>query len=321
MTLIRTRNSGRCTTGPGAGRRLVASLCAALLSVTGCTSGTHGDSAAVDPRHPPVRVTSFDFPESQILAEIYADALQRSGYPVTRLMGLGSREVVEPALQQGLVDLVPEYAGSALRFLGVVAVAGDSATVSQTRLAAALAVHGVAVPALSPAQDQNGVAVTAGTARARGLRRISDLGPVAHSLTFGGPPECPERPFCLAGLQSLYGLRFQRFLPLPSRDVIAEALDSGEIDVGMLETTDPHLADGKLVALADDRRLQPAENVVPVVRRTLLDAYGPALTRVLDSVSAQLTTTSLAELNRRAVIDGVPVAQVAEDWLKASPMR
>ena len=103
--------------------------------------------------------------------------------------------------------------------------------------------------------------------------------------------------------------------------MIAEALDSGEIDVGMLETTDPHLADGKLVALADDRRLQPPENVVPVVRRTLLDVYGPAFTRVLDSVSAQLTTTSLAELNRRAVIDGVPVPQVAEDWLKASPGR
>jgi osmoprotectant transport system substrate-binding protein len=100
--------------------------------------------------------------------------------------------------------------------------------------------------------------------------------------------------------------------------VIAAALDTGEIGVGMLETTDPHLAGGKLVALADDRRLQPAENVVPLVRRTLIDAYGPAFTRILDSVSAQLTTISLAELNRRAVIDGVPVARVAEDWFKTS---
>ena len=320
MTVLRARNSGPGTPGPGVGRRL-ASACAGLLLVTGCTSGPSGDTAAVDPRHPPVRVTSFDFPESQILAEIYADALQRNGYPVIRLMGVGSREVVEPALQQGLVDLVPEYAGSALTFLGVVAVATDSPAVSQTHLAAALAAHGVAVPALSPAQDQNGVAVTTGTARARGLRRISDLGPVAQSLTFGGPPECPERPFCLAGLQSLYGLRFQRFLPLPSGEVIAAALDTGEIDVGMLNTTAPQLAGGKLVALADDRRLQPAENVVPLVRRTVLDAYGPAFTRVLDSVSAQLTTTSLAQLNRRAVLDGVPVARVAEDWLNTSRVR
>ena len=321
MTVLRAGNSGRCTPGPGVGRRLVASACAALLLVTGCTSGPSGDAAAVDPRHPPVRVTSFDFPESQILAEIYADALQRHGYPVIRLMGVGSREVVEPALQQGLVDLVPEYAGSALTFLGVVAVAGDRPAVLQTRLAAALAAHGVAVPALSPAQDQNGIAVTAGTARARGLRRISDLGPVAQSLTFGGPPECPERPFCLAGLQSLYRLRFQRFMPLPSGEVIATALDTGEIDVGMLNTTAAQLAGGKLVALADDRRLQPAENVVPVVRRTVLDAYGPAFTRVLDSVSAQLTTTSLAQLNRRAVLDGVPVVRVAEDWLNTSRVR
>jgi osmoprotectant transport system substrate-binding protein len=321
MKLVRISNSRRCTTRARVGNRIVASLCAALMFVTSCTAGSNHDAISVDPRHPPVRVASFDFPESQILAEIYADALQRNGYPVTRLIGLGSREVVEPALQQGLVDLVPEYAGSALQFLGVVAVAGSSPAASQTRLAAALAPHGVAVPTLSPAQDQNGVAVEAGTARARGLRRISDLGPIAHSLTFGGPPECAERPFCLAGLQSLYRLRFQRFLPLPSGDVIAAALDNGEIEVGMLETTDPHLASGKLVALADDRRLQPAENVVPVVRRTLIDAYGPAFTRVLDAVSAQLTTIGLAQLNRRAVIDGVPVAQVAEDWLKTNPVR
>jgi osmoprotectant transport system substrate-binding protein len=319
MTVLRIR---RCaTTRPGAGRTLAAAMCAVLIWLTGCSSDSQGHAGTVDPRRPVVRIASFDFPESQILAQIYADALQRGGYPVTVLLGVGSREVVEPALQQGLIDLVPEYAGSALRFLGVAPKSGDSPAVLRARLAAAQAGHGVTALSPSPAQDQNGVVVTAAAARVRGLRRISDLGPLAPSLTFGGPPECPERPFCLGGLRNVYGLRFQRFLPMPTGDVIAAALDTGEIDVGMLETTDPHSADGKLVALVDDRGLQPAENVVPVVRRTVIDVYGAAFSHVLDSVSAQLTTTGLGRLNRRAVIDGVAVAQVAKDWLNTRPVR
>jgi len=276
-----------------------------------------------------VRVASFDFPESRVLAEIYATALQVRGYPVTRTLGLGSREVVEPAMEQGLVDLVPEYAGSALRFLQSAAAsstspAGAESSVTTavadaaTSLSAALGERGLVALAFAAAEDQNGVAVTAATATARGLHQVSDLAPIASSLAFGGPPECPERPFCLAGLRDRYDLRFRAFLPMPSRQITAEALLDAEIDVGMLETTDPHLGDARIVHLADDRGLQPAENVVPVVRRQVAERYGSGLADVVNTVSAKLTTAGVVELNRRVVLAGAPADRVAVDWLRSN---
>ena len=101
--------------------------------------------------------------------------------------------------------------------------------------------------------------VTGDLARRHNLVRISDLAPGPPAVD-RGPARCPERPLCLEGLQDVYRLRFARFKPMPTRDVTAAELDSGEIDVGMLDTTNPHLIDNDLVQLQDDRRLQPAEN-------------------------------------------------------------
>jgi osmoprotectant transport system substrate-binding protein len=98
--------------------------------------------------------------------------------------------------------------------------------------------------------------------------------------------------------------------------VTAAALDTGEIDVGMIETTNPNLVKADLVQLADDRRLQPADNVVPVVRREVLDVYGPQLVRLVNAVSAQLTTVELTRLNLQ-VLDGQPAADAASAWLRA----
>jgi osmoprotectant transport system substrate-binding protein len=177
------------------------------------------------------------------------------------------------------------------------------------------------VAAFAPAEDRNGFVVTGDLARRRGLRRISDLKPLAGRLTLGGPPECPDRPLCLKGLRDRYGLEFARFKAMPSRQVTAAALDTGEIDVGMIETTDASLTGQDLVQLRDDRGLQPAENVVPVVRRQVLDAYGPALGRLLDAVSAQLTTAGLMELNRQVTVEGQPPGQVAAAWLRSHPLQ
>ena len=144
--------------------------------------------------------------------------------------------------------------------------------------------------AYAPAVDRNGFVVSGDLARRRGLEKLSDLAPMASQLVIGGPPECP-RPLCLKGLQDVYKLEFARFEAKPSRDVTAAELKTGEIDVGMIDTTNPNLVkQGELVQLQDDRHLQPADNVVPVLRREVLDAYGPALVRLVNAVSAQLTT-------------------------------
>jgi osmoprotectant transport system substrate-binding protein len=273
-----------------------------------------------DARRPPVVVASFDFPESELLAELYGQALRGRGFPVELVTRLGTREVVEPALEQGKVDLVPEYLGTALDFLEGAQTATADAAATHARLRQAFAARGVGVQALAPAEDRNGFVVTGDLARRRSLERISDLAPLAPRLAFGGPPECPERPLCLQGLRDRYGLQFARFVAMPSRQVTAAALKTREIDVGMIETTDPSLVGQDLVQLRDDRRLQPAENVVPVVRRQVLEAYGPSLGRALDAVSAELTTAGLTELNQQMVVEQQPAGQVAARWLRAHPV-
>jgi osmoprotectant transport system substrate-binding protein len=292
---------------------------ALLLLAAGCDRDRPPPGPPEDPRRPTIRLASFDFPESELLAQLYGQALGQHGFPVEQVVQLGAREVVAPALEQGKVDMVPEYQGSALNFLNDrdrVATADQALT--HARLEQAFAPRGVSVLAYAPAQDRNGFVVSGDLARRHGLEKLSDLTPMARRLSFGGPPECAQRPLCLEGLEDVYKLRFARFEPMPSRDVTAAALGTGEIDVGMIDTTDPNLLKPgtDLVQLADDKRLQPADNVVPVVRREVVDAYGPPLVRLVNAVSARLSTADLTSLNRQ-VADGQPAAQVATAWLRA----
>jgi osmoprotectant transport system substrate-binding protein len=308
--------------GQGAPRAAAAPIMVLVLVVL-LAAGCQRDESPPppeDPRRPTIQLASFDFPESEILGELYGQALRQRGLPVELVVQLGAREVVAPALQQGKVDMVPEYLGSALNFLNDRdRVATADAALTHARLEQAFAPRGVSVLAFAPAQDRNGFVVTGDLARRHSLEKLSDLVPMASQLVFGGPPECPHRPLCLKGLQDHYGLRFERFEAMLSRAVTAAALDSGEIDVGMIETTDPNLIEADLVQLADDRNLQPADNVVPVVRREVLDAYGPPMVALLNAVSAQLTTAELTRLNRQ-VAEGQPAADAATAWLRAHPI-
>jgi osmoprotectant transport system substrate-binding protein len=304
---------------PGARRAATAPLVALTLLVllaAGCDRGQQAPPPPEDPRRPTIQVASFDFPESEILGQLYGQALRQHGYPVELVVQLGARELVEPALEQGKVDLVPEYLGSALNFLNDRdRVATADPRLTHARLEQAFAPRGVSVLQFAPAEDRNGFVVTGDLARRRGLDQISELRPLAGQMTMGGPPECPQRPLCLKGLQDVYGLRFARFEAMPSRAVTAAALETGEIHVGMIDTTDASLVDADLVQLADDRKLQPADNVVPVVRREVVDAYGPALVRLLNAVSAQLTTRDLTGLNHQ-VAEGHPAADAVASWLR-----
>jgi osmoprotectant transport system substrate-binding protein len=304
----------------GGRRKFAVGLLVVLAALAaGCDRDQAPAGPPEDPRRPTIQLASFDFPESELLGQLYGQALGQHGFPVEQVVRLGSREVVAPALEQGKVDMVPEYLGSALNFLNDrnrVATADPALT--HARLEQAFAPRGVSVLAYAPAQDRNGFVVTGDTARRRGLEKLSDLAPLAGQLSFGGPPECAQRPLCLQGLEDVYKLRFARFEPMPSRDVTADALETGEIDVGMIDTTDPNLLEpgADLVQLADDKRLQPADNVVPVVRREVVDAYGPPLVRLLNAVSAQLTTAELTRLNLQ-VAGGQPAADAASAWLRA----
>ena len=263
-----------------------------------------------------ITVASFNFPESVLLGEIYGQALEGEGFAVKRQLGLGARELVEPSLERGLVEFVPEYSGSALEFLtrGEGFATSDEA-LTHDRLEQVFAERGVAVLAPAPAQDQNGFAVTSETADRYGLRSISQLVPEAPELTFGGPPECPERPLCLGGLEDVYGLEFGSFQTLDAGGPVSvTALRSGTVDVALLFTTDAAIDLYDFVLLYDDLGLQPAENVTPVVREEVVEAHGDAFVRLVDSVSALLTTGDLRELNAR-VAEGQSPREVATAWL------
>lgn len=263
-----------------------------------------------------ITVASFNFPESVLLAELYAQAIEGAGLPVERVLDLGPREIVLPALEKGLVELVPEYAGSALAFVSLgEAEASSDPVETETALRALLEPAGVSVLEPSPAQDQNAFGVTAATAARYDLRTVSDLAPIASQLVFGGPPECPQRPLCLPGLEVVYGLRFGTFVALDSGGprTIA-ALRGGAVDVAVLFSSDGALEQNDLVLLVDDLGLQPAENVTPVIREEAL-ARWPQLQRVIDAVSSTLSTDQLRQMNAAIATLGRPPASVAAEWL------
>ena len=300
----------------GAAGLALAIVCAAC---TACTAGRSppGPASAGDAGPGVITVGSFDFPESVLLAYLYAGALSARGYPVRVLPDLGSRELVEPALMTGLVQLVPEYTGSALEFVSLGrahAIADVAATAAA--LANWMAARGIVTARPAAAQDANAIVVTGAAASRYRLRTISDLAR-APGLVFGGPPECPERPDCLPGLRRTYGLRFRAFAALDAGGPLTrQALEAGDIGVALLFTTDPAIRARHLVELADNRDLQPAENVIPVLRRATADRYGPGLLAALDAVSARLSTDALTALNAQVELDGRDPRAVARSWLR-----
>lgn len=293
---------------------------AVLLLATGASCGGGAEADGNDPVSAnAIVVGSFDFSESVLLAEIYATALEENGFPVAREFGLGSREIVQPALEQDRIDLVPEYLGAAVTF---VTLGETTATASSDDMHALLEEEleekGIVVLDYARAQDQNGFVVTEDTATRYNLIRLSDLKPFAPELDFGGPPECADRSTCLLGLESVYDLHFREFEPLDvgGPETVA-ALEGAEVDVALLFTTDPIIEEKDLVLLEDDKKLQPAENVVPFMRQEAIDRHGDDVVETIDAVTHELTTERLRHLNERMTLSGQRPRSVATDWLRS----
>ena len=283
-------------------------LVAATIVLAGCVRQSSDTTTAASVLHDDaITIASFNFPESETLADVYAIALTRAGYDVNLQLNLGARELVDPALERGLVEFVPEYAGTALAFVSAQAERATDPETTHDLLRSAFAQRGVEVLAAAPGQDQNGVAVTGATAAKYDLQTISDLERVASQLTLGGPPECPERPFCLPGLERAYDLHFAGFTPLDSGGPVTRAaISAGQIDAGILFTSDGAIDGSHLVLLQDDRQLQPAENITPVVREEVIERYGSSFVTVVNSVSGLLTTHALRAMNAQVATHQTP---------------
>ena len=282
------------------------------LVTVGCAPTRTAQTTTTDDA---ITVASFNFDESQVVAEIYAQALEGAGFTVHRLSQVGTRELVIPAMERGLIEIVPEYAGSAVSFLGGTPTSDEVRT--HDELSELFGERAIDVLDAAQAQNHNALVVSDEVAESLSLRRISDLIPYAAGMTLGGPSECPERDLCLPGLEDTYHLRFDAFLPLDGGgSFTAEAIERGTVDIGVMFTTDGVLDEGNLVALEDDLRLQPAENLTPLVREDTIERFGPGLALALDQVSALLTTDALRTLNGQ-VSQGADPAEVAHEWLEA----
>ncbi|MEY2478900.1 MAG: osmoprotectant transport system substrate-binding protein [Actinomycetota bacterium] len=286
-----------------------------LLSAAACGDDSGGGtSSETTVAKGSVTVGSFNFSESVLLANLYAQALDGAGYKTTVRANLGAREVVFPALEKGEIDLVPEYLGNALAFVAKdEAKPGDDEAATVTKLKAALEPKKLSLLTPSKATDGDIIAVSKATADKYNLKKISDLAPVAKDLTLGGPPECPTRITCGLGLDQVYGLKFKAFKALDTGGPITKAaLEKDEVQVARLFSADAAIKEKSFVILDDDKFIQPAGNVVPVISTELVD---DEITAVLDKVSSTLTTDDLTTMNTKIDVDKEDADKVAHDYL------
>jgi osmoprotectant transport system substrate-binding protein len=283
--------------------------------VAGCTASDAGRTPTPAPGETGVIAVGVSgaFAENQIVAEMYAQVLEHAGYRVERHLDLRSRETSQSALEAGQIDVKPEYLSSLLLFLDPSAEASaDAADVARLN-ARLLRPRGITLLTPSPAEDTNQFVANAETAERFNLTTMSSLIPVADQLAVGGPPECPLRPFCLPGLKRVYGIVFNDFIPLDAGGPLTvDALRRDEVQVGLLFSTDPRIEQQGFVPLVDDRRLQDAENITPVIRSEKLNNE---IRGLLDAVSARLSAEEMTDLVGQVVIDRQAVATVATGFL------
>jgi len=257
-------------------------------------------------------VGSKDVIGAQILSQAYGQALEASGYHVTFKDNIGRTEAVYPLLEQGDIDLYGEFGGTWLEYRGGVPSA-DSTT---TFRAIEDELQGSNVVAVGPAsaRDVNAFYVLKKTAQKYNLRNVSDLKAIAPQLTFGGPPECLDRPLCLGSKsQQLYGLQFKDVKKLDAGGVLTnQALDDGTVDVAEL-FTGSSVIKSDYVMLRDDKGLQPADNPIALVNKGRVTKD---LTKVIAAVNAKLTAPAYRRTSLQVLNDKDDPSVVVKQWLK-----
>jgi osmoprotectant transport system substrate-binding protein len=263
-----------------------------------------------------ITVGSKNFTEQKVLGEIYAQAFEAAGYTVEKQLNLGDEKTALKALEGGDIDAYPEYTGTALlSFFGVAAdklPKDEGAAYDQAR--EGFAEKNLTAFEPTPFTSSNEVAVTKETAEENSLTTISDLESVAGEFTMYGSPECRQRLDCLLGLQQVYGLEFQRFVPV---DIALrhEVLTKGQADVSIVFTTDPQIQREEFVLLEDDKGMFPPYNSTLVMRNEIAEQGGAALEEVVAMVNEGLTDEAMQELNARVDLDKKTPEEVAGEYL------
>jgi osmoprotectant transport system substrate-binding protein len=311
----------RLTTGLLGGAAVVATLALAACG----SSGTGGNGSSSNPLAPSaskgsVVVGSANFPEDELVAEIYIQALQGKGVKVTPKLNIGAREVYYPEVKNGTITILPEYNG-ALLFTSVNPKATGSSTAQVNAALKASLPSSMEMLNSAPAQDKDSVTVTHALAKKDHLTSISDLKKYAKNVVIGGPPEFKTRQEGLVGLESksIYGLQFKAFDPLDeSGPVTLKALTSGKVQAADVFTTTPQIISDHLVSLADPKSLFAAQNVTPLVYKK---GVTPTIIATLNAVSAKLTTDALLQMDKAVILDHQNYSTVAAGFLSAVGLK
>ncbi|MEU6576765.1 ABC transporter substrate-binding protein [Streptomyces sp. NPDC046805] len=289
-------------------RRRTTALTALVLTLTGCTTGPSLENRGAVTAPPGDRhqltIGSAGFTESDLLAQMYALLLNQAGYR-TSLITVSNRELYEPALESGQIDVVPEYAATLADWLNAKTHGADAPPAgspdlhtTMTALRRLAAPRGLTVLSPGKAVDQNAFAVSRSYARRHHLRTLGDLGASGLKVRLAAGDECVQRPYCEPGLKETYGIDITGVDPKGVGTTQAKrAVQSGRDQMVLTTTTDATLDEFGLVILADDKHLQNADYVVPVVGRAR--AGGEGVTKVLGKLNDVLTTADLASLNRQ----------------------
>lgn len=299
-------------------RRLSASCLALVMVLALSACGGEEEPAKTVAEPAPLRIGTKNFTESDIVGQLYKQALDAKGVPAELQSTVGTTEVINLALRDGSLDMYPEYVGVLLSEVDKI----------ERRPATAAAAYRLAKQAeerrrftlleQTPFSDENALAVTRAFARREGVRSISDLARLGSKATLGAPPEFDNRFEGMIGLRARYGLRKLTMKPFDIGLQYAP-LDRGRIEVARVSTTDSQLASGRYTLLADPKRLFAKQHVAPLISRKALAEHGPLLVQTLNAVSALLTTPVMRNLNAKAVKGSA--AAVADAFLRANGLK
>jgi osmoprotectant transport system substrate-binding protein len=291
--------------------KFIAGLAAAALglSMSACGSDpTEGKKSASDT----ITVGSAAFPENEIIAEIYAQALEAGGVKVNKKLNIGAREAYIPALKNGEIDLLPEYSGNLLAYLDPKATATSEADIEDA-LVDALP-DNLDVLDAAKAEDKDSLNVTSEFADKNDIATIADLKKV-KDLKLGANPEFKTRPYGIPGLEKVYGITGITFIPIGDSGgpKTLKSLVDGDVDVADIYSTTPSILANKLVTLEDPENLIAAQQVVPLIND---EKASDKVQKILDGISAQLTTQDLLDLNSKNQGDDKTAPDVlAKEWL------
>jgi glycine betaine/choline ABC-type transport system substrate-binding protein len=319
-------------------RVLLAALAALALTlgIAACGGGSDttssetseeggGSATAIQPNPENGKVSltigSKNFPEQEILGEIYAQALTAAGYKVKSALNLGSETVALKAVKTGQISGYPEYASTALTsFFGLEPEEVPSdATEAWEKANEEFEKEGLQAFEPTPFASANAVGTTTETAEKYGLKTVSDLEGVSEKLSLYGSPECRQRIDCLAGLEKLYGLKFKSFTPVDI-GLRYTVLEKGQADLSILFTTDPQLSaeKNKFVILEDDKHVFPAGNVIFVTKKSVAEEAGPDFEKTILQVQEGLDLKVVQELDARVELEKETPKAAATAYLESA---